>query len=335
MTPGSTIGAATVVTQDGAPAIDKYQSYFRSKMRATAEVTGRDPDIAEAMVDQDLFIEGITDEGKLLTFTVTEAIIHGYCEGEVTNLEELLKLNNLSGLEVITYKPDSINMFISLLISPAISGLLIMIMLGGLYFELQSPGIGFPIGASLIAAMLFFAPLYLQGLAENWEIILFFIGVILVAAEIFIIPGVGIAGILGVIFILTGLSLSMIENVQFDFSMVSFNGLLTSFSVVIMASLAMAILTLIMLPKMLDSGRLNSLVLTKNQKITDGYLGVEQNLQMHIGKHGTVGTDLKPSGKIIIDNVFYEASSRGGFLEKGIKVKVVSAEGSQLIVTKQ
>ena len=49
MTPGSTIGAATVVTQDGAPAIDKYQSYFRSKMRATAEVTGRDPDIAEAM----------------------------------------------------------------------------------------------------------------------------------------------------------------------------------------------------------------------------------------------------------------------------------------------
>ena len=247
MTPGSTIGAATVVTGDGKPAIDKYQSYFRSKMRATAEVTGRDPDIAEAMVDQDIAITGITEKGKLLTFTIAEAIQNNYCEGEVNTIAELLEETHLNSYQVITYQPSSVNKLISWLINPAISGVLIMLMLGGIYFELQSPGIGFPIAASFISAMLFFAPLYLQGIAENWEIILFLIGVIAVAAEIFLIPGTGIAGVLGILFIFTGLTLSMIENVQFDFSMVSYDGILMSFSVVVMAALVMAILTLILL----------------------------------------------------------------------------------------
>ncbi|MGB0805069.1 MAG: NfeD family protein [Salibacteraceae bacterium] len=334
MTPGATIGAATVVTQDGAPAIDKYQSYFRSKMRATAEVTGRDPDIAEAMVDQDIYIPNITEEGKLLTFTVSEAIEHNFCEGEVNDLEDVLVLIGQENAPITTYKPSTTNVLIGWLISPAISGVLIMLMLGGIYFELQSPGIGFPIAASFVAALLFFAPLYLEGIAENWEIILFLIGIILVAIEIFVIPGMGIIGILGVVLMFTGLTLSMIENVQFDFSMVSFNGILSSFSIVLMASLAMAILTLIMLPKMLDSGRMNALVLNESQEVKNGFIGVEQSINKHIGQTGIVGSDLRPSGKIIINNKYYDATSMGGFIEKGSSIIVVSTEGPQLIVKK-
>ena len=142
---------------------------MRSKMRSTAEETGRNPEIAEAMVDQDIALEGITEEGKLLTFTVSEALANGFCDKEVKNLQELLNDNNLGSAKIEHYVPSTIDKIISILINPAVSGILIMIMLGGIYFELQSPGIGFPIAAAAIAATLFFAPLYIEGMAENWE----------------------------------------------------------------------------------------------------------------------------------------------------------------------
>jgi membrane-bound serine protease (ClpP class) len=220
------------------------------------------------------------------------------------------------------------------LIHPAVSGILIMLMLGGIYFELQSPGIGFPIAASAVAGMLFFAPLYLNGIAENWEIILFAVGVLLLAAEILVIPGTGIAGVLGVLFIFIGLTLSMIENVQFDFSMVSFNGILTSFSIVLMAGLFGAVLTLILLPKMLDSGKMSKLVLQKSQNINEGYISIDQTLNALVGMNGLVGNDLHPSGKVIIQSQFYDATSRGEFIEKGTSITVLSIEGAQLIVKK-
>lgn len=334
MTPGATIGAATVVTQNGEPAIDKYQSYFRSKMRATAEVSGRDPDIAEAMVDQDIEIEGITKKGKLLTFTVTEAIQHNYCDGEVKDIDQLLLETGLSNAQITHYEPTTVNILISLLINPAVSGVLIMIMLGGIYFELQSPGIGFPIAAAALAALLFFAPLYLQGMAENWEIIIFGVGILLLAAEILVIPGTGIAGILGFIFVITGLTLSMIENVQFDFSGVSLSGIYASFSVVIFSMLVSIILMFTLLPKLLDSGRMGQFVLEAAQNTSDGFIGVENNLSTHVGKNGTVSSDLRPSGKVLINDIPMDASSLGGYIEKGIPIIVVGTEGPQLIVKK-
>jgi membrane-bound serine protease (ClpP class) len=332
MTPGSTIGAATVVTQDGAPAIDKYQSYFRSKMRATAEVTGRDPDIAEAMVDQDIEIKGITEKGKLLTFTVTEALAHNYCDKEVNSLQELLKDNNLESSQIVHYTPSSIDILISLLINPAVSGVLIMVMMGGIYFELQSPGIGFPIAAAALSAVLFFAPLYLEGMAENWEIVVFAIGILAIAAEVFVVPGTGITGILGITLVIGGLTLSMVKNVQLDFTMVRLDGLLMSFSIVLMSLLVMAVLTIVMLPKMLLSGRLQALVLNKSQEVSDGYVGIDQTIQTQIGQKGFVVTDLRPSGKIIIDGNHYDATSFGSYITKGTEIEVIETEGPQLIV---
>ena len=334
MMPGSTIGAATVVTETGEKAIDKYQSYMRSKMRATAEETGRNPEIAEAMVDQDIAIDGVISEGKLLTFTVSEAIENGFCEKEVDGITELLKDNNLENATIVKYVPTKVDTLIGWLINPAISGILIMIMMGGIYFELQSPGIGFPIAAAAIAATLFFAPLYLEGLAENWEIILFVVGIILLVAEVFFIPGTGIAGVLGVTFVITGLTLSMVENVRFDFTMVNFDGLLMSFSVVLFSIFAMAILTLIMLPKMLDSGKLKALVLTSSQKVNDGYVGIDQSIQVLIGQNGIAFSDLRPAGKVLINNNHYDATSLGSYILKDEKVEVTGTEGPQLLVRK-
>ncbi|MDP2114884.1 MAG: nodulation protein NfeD, partial [Bacteroidota bacterium] len=158
MRTGGSIGAATVVNQTGEKMPDKYQSYMRSTMRATAEAQGgdtiisgrdttfrwkRDPLIAEAMVDERVYIKGIIDTGKILTFTPMEAMKHGYCEGICENVDEVLKLNEMENARIVEYKPTALERFIGFMVNPIVSGILIMAILGGIYFEMQTPGIGF------------------------------------------------------------------------------------------------------------------------------------------------------------------------------------------------
>ncbi|HPS11855.1 MAG TPA: nodulation protein NfeD, partial [Prolixibacteraceae bacterium] len=232
MRPGANIGAATVVNQSGEKAPDKYQSYFRSIMRATAQSHGadtiingkdtiikwfRDPKIAEAMVDEDVYIPGVIDTGKILTFTAIEARKHGFCERIADNIDDLLRQLNIKKYEIREYKPTAIDKIIGFLTRPIVSGLLIMAIIGGIYFEMQAPGIGFALIVAGVAAVAYFAPLYLEGLAENWEIVLFVVGLILLALELFVIPGFGITGVLGIICIVVGLTLSLLNNVKFNF----------------------------------------------------------------------------------------------------------------------
>jgi len=250
MRPGANIGAATVVDQSGQPVPDKYQAYMRSTMRSTSEahgkdtvVTGndtiikwfRDPKVAEAMVDPDVYIEGIIDTGKVLTFTTQEAILHGFCEGEADNIAEVLDLAGIEDYEIKEYVITPMESIIGFLVNPMISGLLIMVIIGGIYFELQSPGVGFPLGAAIIAATLYFAPLYLEGMAENWEIVVFVLGVILIGVEIFAIPGFGVAGVSGILLMITGLTLSLVDNVQLTFEKGSFEILFRAFFLVMIS----------------------------------------------------------------------------------------------------
>src|SRR5690606_30745375 len=156
MAPGGSIGAATVVmggTGEAAP--DKYQSYMRSIMRSTAEAKGRDPKIAEAMVDESLIIEGITEAGSVVTFSVSEAITHGFCEGQVDFIEVIVERHGLDdGYQIIRYELSTVEKIIAFFLNPMISGFLIMIIFAGIYFELQTPVVGFPILASIIAIIL-------------------------------------------------------------------------------------------------------------------------------------------------------------------------------------
>lgn len=221
MAPGSSIGAATVVNgADGTAAPDKYQSYMRSMMRSTAEATGRNPQIAEAMVDEKLVVAGISDATSVITFSVAEAIQNGFCEGEYTSQKAILAAQNLQSAQVIAYEEKTVDSIVSFFLSPAVSGILIILIIGGIYFELQTPGIGFPLAIALSAAALYFIPYYLNGLAENWEILAFVIGIILLAVEFFILPGFGVFGVAGIVLTLGGLVLGMLPNQAFDFELV-------------------------------------------------------------------------------------------------------------------
>ncbi|MFP4470265.1 MAG: NfeD family protein, partial [Bacteroidales bacterium] len=133
MRPGANIGAATVVNQTGEALPDKYQSYMRSMLRSTAEARGRDPQIAEGMVDPRISIPGVTDSGKVITFTTSEAIKHGFCEGSAKNLQEVLNLAGIQNYEMIRHQLSTTDRIIRFLINPVVSGILIMIIIGGIY----------------------------------------------------------------------------------------------------------------------------------------------------------------------------------------------------------
>ncbi len=349
MRPGGSIGAATVVNQTGQSMPDKYQSYMRSTMRATAEAKGkktviagndtieqwrRNPKIAEAMVDPSVFIEGIIDTGKVLTFTPIEAIEHDFCEGVAENVHEVLQKLGIEEYTIVEYEPSFIERIIGFLVSPVMSGLLIMAIIGGIYFEMQTPGIGFPLGVAILAAVAYFAPLYLEGLAENWEILLFLVGLILIAIELFVLPGFGIAGISGILLVFVALVLSLIENVVFDFEPVDTQRLGVAVMTVVVGIFGGFIFSLYLGRKLFTahSGPFKNLALNTVQNVNDGYLNVDASFIALKGKTGTAQTVLRPGGKVLIEGEVYDAVTEGGFIDRGEEVVVVKVGTAQLYV---
>lgn len=351
MRPGGNIGAATVVNQSGEVVPDKYQSFMRSMMRSTAEAHGkdtiikgtdttykwhRDPNIAQAMVDPSIYIKGISDTGKVLTFTTNEAIEHGFCEGKAENLKEVIAEAGIDNYKLEEYKPTSVERLIDFFINPYLSSILIMIIIGGIYFELQSPGIGFPLAASILAAVLYFAPLYLEGLAENWEIIIFIIGLILIALEIFVVPGFGVTGISGIVLVVFGLTLSMVDNINFEFTAPNVVPIIKSLFIVMISFFISIIGSIWLSNKLLTSGHspLSAFVLNSSQQRNEGFISVDNTIREMIGREGVADTILRPSGKVMIDDTVYDARSLTSYIDKGEKVMVVRFEHGQLYVKK-
>ncbi|TVR72203.1 MAG: nodulation protein NfeD [Marinilabiliales bacterium] len=350
MRSGSSIGAATVVDATGAEVPDKFQSFMRSAMRATAESHGRDtlitesdtivkwrrdPVIAEAMVDPSVYIPNIIDTGKVLTLTAEEAIEAGYCEGIASTISEVLQKAGIENYEIIEYELTAMESVIGFLIHPVFQSILIMIIIGGLYFELQTPGIGFPLGMAFLAAILYFAPLYLEGIAQNWEIALFIIGVILLAIEIFAIPGFGVAGIAGLVLMVTGLTLAMIDNIVWEFEGAGLRPFIRSLLLVIFSSFVALVTSISVSRRLLDTTVFSHLVLSSIQDKEQGYIGVDNKSRELVGKQGTASTSLRPSGRVEVESEQYDAKSLVGFIDKGEKVKVVKFETGQIYVVKE
>ena len=347
MREGANIGAATVVNQTGDAMPDKYQSYMRSMIRATAQAHGkdtvmengqsvirwkRDPRIAEAMVDERVVVEGVTDSGKVVTFTPHEAMQYGFCDGIAENVAEVLQKEGVTNYELHEYKPTTMDRFIGFLISPIVQGILIMIIIGGIYFELQTPGIGFPLVAAITACLLYFAPLYLEGMANYVEMILFVVGIILLLLEIFVIPGFGVSGVLGSVCVVASWVLAGIDDFTFDFLPDFTSAIIRSLFFVVSCSLLSLFGSIWLSRKLFGSRRLN-FALHAEQKVEDGFVGVDMAAKEEIGKEGIAFTDLRPAGKVMIGNEVYDAvSDTGAFIERGKVVRVVKYQAGQVYV---
>jgi len=334
MVPGANIGAATVVNQPGEQMPDKYQSYMRSMMRSTAEANGRDPQIAQAMVDDRIKIPGVIDSGMVLTFTTSEAIENGFCEGEVKSIQELLAKAGVENYEIYQQELDASDSIIRFLINPMVSGILIMLIVGGLYFELQSPGVGFPLAAALLGAALYFAPLYIEGLVENWEIVLFFIGIVLLAIELFVIPGFGFFGISGIVLIVVSMALAMVGNDGINFTLPDVTAIINALIIVTISSIIGLIGSYYLSKKLFDTNSMLNLSLASTQERSKGF-GIDIEAYKNvIGETAIAYTNLRPSGKVRIENQYFDAVSVSGYIEKDSEVRVLSYENAQLMVKK-
>jgi len=349
MRSGASLGAATVVNQSGEPMPDKYQSFMRSMMRATAEAHGRDtliaggdtllrwrrdPLIAEAMVDPSAYIPGVIDTGKVLTLTAMEAVKYGYCEGIAERIPQILEQNGVRNYQIESFKLTGFEKIMGFLVNPYLQSILILLMLGGVYFELQTPGVGFPLVVALTAAVVYFAPLYLEGLAAHWEILLFIAGLVLLGLEIFVFTGFGVAGVAGIVCLVTGLTLSLIDNIvftwDFGYAVVLFFKYLL---MVILSLMAGFVAALWLAPKALEARWLRGVALVAEQKSQAGYVGVDVHPGL-IGRTGTVSRMLRPSGKVLIDGLHYDAVAMYGYVDRGERVRVVREEAGQVYVEK-
>lgn len=333
MSPFAKIGAAGVVDQEGNVVNEKYQAYMRGIMRSTAEANGRDPEIAEAMVQGGGAVPGVIDSGKILTFTTSEAIKNGYCEGEVNSVEDVLMKAQIQPATITEYKMSGMDKVMAFLLNPILRGLCITFIFLGIYFELQTPGIGFALVIAIIAALLYFAPLYVEGLAANWEILLFVIGLILIALEIFVVPGFGVTGVSGIILIFSGLVLSMIKNVGFNFEM-SGDGTITESILVVLSAFVISLgVMFAFFGRFANSALFKKISLQTVENHSDGYnSALFQQPATMIGKVGVAMSDLRPSGKIKIDDEWYDGQSEGDYILKGQEIIVVQVMNAYLIV---
>ena len=331
MKTGSSIGAATVVNQTGEVMPDKYQSFMRGMMRSTAQAVGRDPEIAESMVDT----------AGVLSLTPEEAVKVGYCEGIAETIEEVVNKVTPDKSFVIKNMEDDmtwLDRLIQLLLNPFLQSIFMMMIVGGIFVEIRTPGIGLPLVTAIVGALLYFAPLYVEQLAVSWEILLFVTGLLLIALEIFVIPGFGVAGISGIIAVVAALAFAMIDNAElfrWDGTL-NLQPLLRPVATVILSLTAAVFGSVWLVRRLYNTRSFDAIALRQEMKAEDGFTGVVSGLEHLIGEELTVFADLKPAGKVkAADGRVYEAIlAFGGYAEKGSPVRVIRTEQGRLYCEK-
>lgn len=327
MKTGSSIGAATVVDQAGNVMPDKYQSFMRGMMRSTAQATGRDPKIAESMVDT----------ANVLSLTPSEAIEVGFCEGVCEDEFEVARKVAGSDNFIIRNMEDDISWLdrlIQFLLNPLLQSIFMMMIIGGIFVEIRTPGIGLPLVTAIVGALLYFAPAYLGDLVSYWEILLFVVGLVLIGVEIFVLPGFGVCGILGIIAVVLSLAFAMVDNAElfhWDGSL-NLQPILRPIGIVIISASAAIFGSVLLVRKLFATRSFDHIALRQELKADEGFTGVASGLESFVGETVTVFTDLRPSGKVkTADGRIFEATLKfGGFAEKGTSLTVISAEQGRL-----
>ena len=331
MKTGSSIGAATVVDQTGNVMPDKYQSFMRGMMRSTAQATGRDPHIAESM----------TDTANVLSMTPTEAIAVGYCEGVYETVDEVAQAMAGDKEFVVKSMEDDmtfLDRLIQLLLNPLLQSIFMMMIIGGIFVEIRTPGIGLPLVTAIIGALLYFAPGYLGHLVSYWEILLFVAGLILIGIEIFVLPGFGVAGITGIVAVVLSLAFAMVDNIElFNWDgTLNLQPIIQPLGIVIISAAAAVFGSVWLVKKLYATRSFDHIALRQEMKAEDGFTGVVSGLESLVGETVTVFTDMRPGGKVkTADGSIVEATLKfGGFASKGETLKVLSAEQGRLYCDK-
>lgn len=332
MAPGSSIGAATVVDQEGKKQPEKYQSYMRAEMRSTAQKNGRDPKIAEAMVDERVSIPGLVDSTQLVSLDDAEAVQYKIADTVAVSAIAAVEAFGYKNPKIVDVNSNFAEEFVKFLNNPLVSTLLIMLGLAGIYTEIKTPGFGLPGILGILFLAMFFGSSLILDLASWFEIILFLVGLLLILAEIFIIPGFGIAGVLGIILMVASLFFSLFNT---EGSKGYFDTSLLEMAIIQLGSALAGFFILGFLAyKFLPNTRtFKAFVLDSESKATEGFTSAP-DYSFLVGSEGTSMTILRPAGTVLINNQRYDVVTQGDFIEKDQKVKVIKVEGMRIVVEK-
>jgi len=326
MRPASVIGAATPVDGTGTKAPEKIVSAMRSQMRALAESNGLEPEVAAAMVDEDIEIDGVVESGKLLTLTTEEAVEIGYAEA-IEDLDALLVELGHEGATVVTLELNWAEHLVRFFSSSLVSPFLLSLGFLGLLIEIRTPTFGLAGTMGLISLGLFFGSNMIVGLAGLEDVLIVGAGLVLLGIEAFVVPGFGIFGVAGVVAILTGLYMSLLGNIPTmpDFTRAAW--VLTSSTLLLIGSAWALIRTLPSSSRLAESG----IFLLAKTTSAIGYESAEVRSDL-VGKYGTAITDLRPAGTALIGDERIDVVSESEWISAGTPVKVLSAEGYRHIV---
>ena len=333
MAPAASMGSATVVNGAGEPMPEKYQSYMSTIMRATAEHHGRraegdssvwrrDPAIAASMVNPE----------ESVSLTARQALACGYADGIAPDLDAVLADLRRSGEEVQYYQSSLTDDILGFLSNAAVRAVLIMLIIGGIYMEMHTPGLGFAGAVASVAAILYFLPGLIIGTMPAWVVLCLIAGVVLIALEIFVVPGFGVTGVTGIIAVavaLTGVMTTSDAVTGID----DLGAILRSVGIVAIGAVAAAALVLY-----LTSSRGPKIFRRHTELMTEltvdkGFIGVDLSPRQYIGAVATTLTEMRPAGKIQIGDQTFDAVSTGEFIGRRRKVQVVRYENAQLYVT--
>lgn len=330
--PGGVLGAATPVYFDPTgrleEAPEKIISAVRALFRATAEARGRNPLVAEAMVDRAVAVPNLVERGKLLTLTAKTAAEWGYSDGEAASLAAVLELAGLSGSILRTFEYRWSDGLVNALTNPWVAALLIAVGVLGLLSEALTPGFGVAGTVGLGSLALFFWAHYLAGLA-GWESLIFFLaGIIAILLEIFVFTATdfGLAGILGLVLIGLGFYTAMTGPFTQPGEALTAVG---AVALALTASLIGFALLLTWLPR--SRLRLGGVVLrTAIEERAVGRLATRSS--PYVGQRGTALTDLHPVGRAEFGGEPLDVVAEEGFVPKGSTVEIVRDEGYRKVV---
>ncbi|MFP3908156.1 MAG: NfeD family protein, partial [Acidimicrobiales bacterium] len=369
MSPGSTMGAATPVEgTTGEVADEKTISAVRATFESTAEERGRDPRVAAAMVDGSVEIEGLVEEGRLLTLTVSQAEEFGYADGLAADRSELLEELGLADRELIELSPSFVEQLARFITNPVVASLLLLAGMLAVLTDLLSGGLGIGVVAGLGLLGLFFWGHMLAGLAGWEDLALVVLGLLLMAVEIFVFPGFGVAGILGLLALGAGAFLAMIFR-EFDF--VTNEDLVRAALTVSLTLVAVVVGTIVLIATVARRGPPSGLVLrpgvgaasSASQRPNTGWVrwldvaaklpsdraptdgarrdgtadveadgGSPAATSSLVGRTGTALSDLRPSGVADLDGERVDVVTAGDYVRRGEPIEVIVDEGYRRVV---
>ena len=203
---------------------------------------------------------------------------------------------------------------------PILQMMLLTIVFLSLFVEIKMGGMGAGVFLGLVAAGVFFGSQYVKGLVELYQIGIFLLGIVCILIEI-LLPTVGLLAGLGVAAMLYSVVLALGGDINAVYAM--------------LISFVAAIALFALIARKLPSSKLWSKLVLRDQSTSDrGYVSTESKTEL-VGKTGVVLTELRPAGSILLEGVPVDVVSEGAFLEKGEKVRVISVNGSRIVVRKE